>query len=77
MTTDSERPRLRELRTELGWTQQEMAERIAHLAWMQHREHAGVNADMVAKWERGVKGVSPRYRELLCHLFGVTPINSA
>jgi transcriptional regulator with XRE-family HTH domain len=73
VTTDSERPRLRELRTELGWTQQEMAERIAHLAWMQHRKHAGVNADMVAKWERGVKGVSPRYRELLCHLFGVTP----
>jgi hypothetical protein len=28
---------------------------------------------MVAKWERGVKGVSPRYRELLCRLFGVTP----
>jgi hypothetical protein len=50
-----------------------MADRIAHLAWMQRREHAGVNADMVAKWERGVKGVSPRYRELLCHLFGVTP----
>jgi hypothetical protein len=50
-----------------------MADRIAHLAWMQRREHAGVNADMVAKWERGAKGVSPRYRELLCHLFGVTP----
>ncbi|HSZ29003.1 MAG TPA: helix-turn-helix transcriptional regulator [Pseudonocardiaceae bacterium] len=73
MTTDSERPRLRELRTELGWTQQEMADRIAHLAWMQHREHVAVNADMIAKWERGVKGVSPRYRELLCRLFGVTP----
>ena len=28
---------------------------------------------MVAKWERGVKGVSSRYRELLCRLFGVTP----
>jgi transcriptional regulator with XRE-family HTH domain len=73
VTTDSERPRLRELRRDLGWTQQEMADRIAHLAWMQHREHAAVNADMVAKWERGVKGVSPRYRELLCRLFGVTP----
>jgi transcriptional regulator with XRE-family HTH domain/tetratricopeptide (TPR) repeat protein len=73
VTTDSERPRLRELRTELGWTQQEMADRIAHLAWMQHREHVAVNADMIAKWERGVKGVSPRYRELLCRLFGVTP----
>jgi transcriptional regulator with XRE-family HTH domain len=66
-------PRLREYRLRLGWTQQDMAERIANLAWMQRREHAGVNADMVAKWERGVKGVSPRYRELLCHLFGVTP----
>ena len=73
MTTDARRPRLRELRTELGWTQQEMAERIAHLAWMQHREQVAVNANMIAKWERGVKGVSTRYRELLCRLFGVTP----
>ncbi len=73
MTTDVERPRLRELRTELGWTQQDMADRIAHLAWMERREHAAVNADMVAKWERGAKGISPRYRELLCRLFGVAP----
>jgi tetratricopeptide (TPR) repeat protein len=27
---------------------------------------------MVAKWERGVKGISPRYKALLCQLFGVT-----
>jgi len=73
VTTDVERPRLRELRTELGWTQQEMAERIAHLAWMERRDRVGVNADMVAKWERGAKGISPRYRELLCRLFGVAP----
>jgi transcriptional regulator with XRE-family HTH domain len=73
VTADAERPRLRELRTDLGWTQQELAERIAHLAWMERRERVGINADMVAKWERGVKGVSPRYRELLCRLFGVTP----
>jgi transcriptional regulator with XRE-family HTH domain len=66
VTTDAERPRLRELRTDLGWTQQELADRISHLAWMERRERVGVNADMVAKWERGVKGVSPRYRELLC-----------
>src|SRR5262249_46342493 len=50
-----------------------MAERLAHLAWMQRRERVGVNVDMVAKWERGAKAISPRYRELLCHLFGVTP----
>lgn len=72
-TADAERPRLRELRTDLGWTQQEMAERLATLAWMERRERVGVNADMVAKWERGAKGISPRYRELLCRLFGVTP----
>lgn len=72
MSVGSERPRLREYRTRLGWTQQELADRLAHLAWMEHREHVAVNADMVAKWERGVKGVSPRYRELLCRLFGVT-----
>lgn len=72
VTTDAERPRLRELRIELGWTQQELADRLLHLAWMERREHVGVNADMVAKWERGVKGISPRYRELLCRLFGVT-----
>jgi transcriptional regulator with XRE-family HTH domain len=70
---DAERPQLREYRLQLGWTQQEMADRIAHLAWMERRERAGVNADMVAKWERGAKGISPRYRELLCRLFGVTP----
>jgi transcriptional regulator with XRE-family HTH domain len=73
VTADAERPRLRELRTDLGWTQHELADRIAHLAWMERRERVGINADMVAKWERGVKGVSPRYRELLCRLFGVTP----
>lgn len=73
MTADAGRPRLRELRTDLGWTQQELADRLAHLAWMQHGERVGVNADMVAKWERGAKGISPRYRELLCRLFGVAP----
>jgi hypothetical protein len=40
---------------------------------MERRDRVGINADMVAKWERGVKGISPRYRELLCRLFGVIP----
>lgn len=74
MTIDAGHPnRLREYRQRLGWTQQEMADRLAQLAWMQRREHVGVNGDMIAKWERGVKGVSPRYRDLLCCLFRVTP----
>ena len=67
------RPRLRELRTEAGWTQQQVADKLLSLAWMRGDKHAGVNADMVAKWERGEKGISARYRILLCHLFGVTP----
>jgi transcriptional regulator with XRE-family HTH domain len=66
----STRPRLRALREERGWTQQEVAEQIARLAWLRRRERVGVNADMVAKWERGEKRPSPRYRELLCLLFG-------
>ena len=72
MPTGTGRPRLRELRIEVGWTQQQLADKLAHLAWTHGQGHAAVNADMVAKWERGVKGISPRYRALLCQLFGVT-----
>ena len=68
MTTTA-RPRLRELREERGWTQQEVAEQVSRLAWLRRRERVGVNADMVAKWERGEKRPSPRYRDLLCLLF--------
>jgi len=66
----STRPRLRTLREERGWTQQEVADQVARLAWLRHRERVGVNADMVAKWERGEKRPSPRYRDLLCLLYG-------
>jgi transcriptional regulator with XRE-family HTH domain/tetratricopeptide (TPR) repeat protein len=68
MTTP--RPRLRASREERGWTQQDVAEQISRLAWLRRRERVGVNADMVAKWERGEKRPSPRYRDLLCLLFG-------
>jgi transcriptional regulator with XRE-family HTH domain len=67
MTTT--RPRLREFREARGWTQQDVAEQIARLAWLRRREHVGVNPDMVAKWERGTKGISRHYRELLCLLY--------
>ena len=72
MTAKTGRPRLRELRDELGWTQQQLADKLAYFAWTHGHVHAAVNADMVAKWERGAKGISPRYRALLCQLFGVT-----
>lgn len=65
--------RIRQLREERNWTQLELADQLARLAWLRNRERVGVNADMVAKWERGAKGVSARYRDLLCTLFGVEP----
>ncbi len=74
MTADTTvgRPRLRQLRQEAGWTQQQLAEKLAQLAWTCGQGRIAVNADMIAKWERGAKGISPRYRALLCQLFGVT-----
>src|SRR5215831_15584792 len=69
MTTTRPRPRLRALREERGWTQQEVAGQVSRLAWLRRHEHVGVNADMVSKWERGEKQPAPRYRELLCLLF--------
>jgi transcriptional regulator with XRE-family HTH domain len=71
-STTAGRPRLRELRCEAGWTQQQLAEKLAYLAWTRHHQRVAANADMVAKWERGAKGISPRYRTLLCQLFGIT-----
>jgi hypothetical protein len=70
--TTAGRPRLRELHVELGWTQQQLADKLAQLAWTNGQGHIAVNADIGAKWERDVKGTSPRYRALLCQLFGVT-----
>jgi transcriptional regulator with XRE-family HTH domain len=69
----ADRPRLRELRVARGWTQQDVADRLIRLAWTRKpRKNVGCTSDMVAKWERGAKGVSPFYRELLAKLNGVT-----
>lgn len=67
MTTNVER--IRSLRERRGWTQLEVAQHLDRLAWTQSGKHIGVNADMVAKWERGVKAPSRRYQELLGCLF--------
>ncbi|MFN2497179.1 MAG: helix-turn-helix domain-containing protein [Pseudonocardiaceae bacterium] len=64
---------LRDARRDQGWTQEEAADQLARLAWLRRRERVGVNADMIAKWERGEKNPSARYRELLCLLYGATP----
>jgi len=67
VTTSAER--IRSLREHRGWTQLEVAQHLDRLAWTQSGKHVGVNADMVAKWERGVKAPSRRYQDLLACLF--------
>lgn len=62
-------PRLRALREEQGWTQQEVADQVSRMAWLRRNEHVGVNADMVSKWERGKKRPTPLYREMLGLVF--------
>lgn len=68
MTTSAEQ--IRTLRAHRGWTQHDVAENLDRIAWTQTGKHVGVNADMVAKWERAVKAPSRRYQELLDCLFG-------
>ena len=68
-TPAAQRPRIRELRIERGWTQQELADRIIRRS---KDKQVGVTADTISKWERGDKGVSARYRSLLAAVFGVT-----
>jgi transcriptional regulator with XRE-family HTH domain len=65
------RPRIRELRKDRGWTQQDVAEQLARLAGLRKEQRVGVTGDMVAKWERGDKGPSRLHRDLLSLLFGV------
>jgi transcriptional regulator with XRE-family HTH domain len=66
-------PRIRELRKDRGWTQKDVADQLARLAWIRKEQHVGVTGDMVAKWERGEKRPVRMYRDLLCILFGSSP----
>jgi len=61
--------RLRALREERGWTQQDVADQVSRMAWLRRHERVGVNADMVSKWERDKKRPTPLYREMLGLVF--------
>jgi transcriptional regulator with XRE-family HTH domain len=65
--------RLRQHRTRLNLSQEEVAEELARLAWVENEIKVGVNADMVGKWERGEKRPSKLYRDLLCRLYKTSP----
>jgi transcriptional regulator with XRE-family HTH domain len=72
VTTPAATPnRLRDLRLARGWSQAVAADRLNRLAWSMGHDSA-VNSDMISKWERGAKGVSPRYRQLLTQLYRVS-----
>ena len=72
MARDEERSRLQELRDDRGWTQQDVADQIGRLAWLEHKKHVGINAQMVSKYERGEKCPNRMYQELFCLLYGVS-----
>ncbi|GIJ47239.1 hypothetical protein Val02_41250 [Virgisporangium aliadipatigenens] len=63
---------LREYRIRYGFTQREVAEQLAALAWRKTNKMVAVDPQMVSKWERGTKLPSSRYRQLLCELIGVS-----
>lgn len=64
-STSSTAQRIREHRLERGLTQQELADELTKIAWLNKSKSIGVTANMVSKWERGTKYPSPFYRELL------------
>lgn len=64
---------LRELRTERALTQEELAEHLVKHAREQGRGEWHFDAAMISKWERGVKGVSPRNRRHIAEFFGIKP----
>src|SRR3954471_2074663 len=65
--------RMRAHRARLALTQQEVADGLARVAWVEEGRSVGVNADMVSKWERGDKRPSRFYLRLLCSLYQTTP----
>lgn len=64
---------LQRRREEQDLTQQDVADRLARLAWLQEDVRVGVTADMVSKWERGEKRPSKLYRQLLSVLYESRP----
>lgn len=61
---------LRQQRLMRGWSQKRLADQLYEMS--EGDGGAGINADMVSKWERGEKQPRPYYQEKLCMLFGTT-----
>jgi transcriptional regulator with XRE-family HTH domain len=74
---------LRQRRLSRGWSLEETAEQIRHLAFRLGEREPGVDANMISRWERGLHRPGPRYVRLLSLLldeapadFGLPSLNS-
>lgn len=73
-TSTSKHPpntRLRWQRLQRGWSHQEVVEQIKRSIEQAGEGEAGLNADMVGRWETGGRKPDPRYKKHLVLVFGL------
>jgi transcriptional regulator with XRE-family HTH domain len=71
-TSTSKHPpntRLRWQRLQRGWSHQEVVEQIKRSIEQAGEGEAGLNADMVGRWETGGRKPDPRYKKHLVLVF--------
>jgi len=66
--------RLRHHRLMLGWTLQDVADKLYELC-QQEKRKSGISYDTVGRWERGESVPSPHSQRHLCKLFGKSAID--
>jgi transcriptional regulator with XRE-family HTH domain len=64
---------LRQTRLSRGWSLEETAEQIRHLAFRLGEPEPGVDGNMISRWERGLHRPGPRYVRLLSLLLDEAP----
>ena len=64
---------LRQTRLSRGWSLEETAEQIRHLAFRLGEPEPGVDGNMDSRWERGLHRPGPRYVRLLSLLLDEAP----
>lgn len=67
--------RIKELRTSVGLSQNDLAERLNELARRNGNRTTSASGDSVSRWERGTGNPQPVYRRLLAEVLGV-PIDA-
>src|SRR5438128_7058314 len=62
--------KLRNYRLRLGWSLDDVAQKLIELGSQTGEPNLGVNADMVGRWERGERRPRAPYPKLLAMLYG-------